>query len=365
MKEGQSHALERLPSLDGWRALSILLVLGGHCRFVHGHPGFFDIHLVQVFINGDLGVRCFFTISGLLITWLLLVEHDRDGHISLRHFYLRRALRILPVYFAYLGVLGCLAWLTPFSQTRANWIANLTFTTNYVPSSWCSGHLWSLAVEEQFYLLWPALLVVFALPSKPHLGLRVLCIPLVVAPVWRLINWMNWYPASLTPAFGIFSFCYYFDCLAFGCICAFLLKHHRALLEGWLARRPKAAAIAGVALILFPNLMSLAGVPLRLVMSSRFSFQACGMAILMLQSIISPQSCFYRLLNWKWVCHLGVLSYSIYIWQELFCTDPATFGLRSVWWMSFPGWVLSALVAAHLSYFLLERPLFRLRSRFR
>jgi peptidoglycan/LPS O-acetylase OafA/YrhL len=70
-------------------------------------------------------------------------------------------------------------------------------------------------------------------------------------------------------------------------------------------------------------------------------------------------------LNCKWIRHLGELSYSINIWQQLFCADPALYGLGTVWWLSFPGWLVPVFVTAYTSYYLLERPLFRLRSRFR
>jgi peptidoglycan/LPS O-acetylase OafA/YrhL len=92
-------------------------------------------------------------------------------------------------------------------------------------------------------------------------------------------------------------------------------------------------------------------------------FQATGFAILILQSILSPQ--FFKPLNWPVVRNLGVLSYSIYIWQMIFCSDPQNFGWPRVWFMSFPGWLLAAILAAILSYHGLEKPLTRLRARFR
>jgi peptidoglycan/LPS O-acetylase OafA/YrhL len=357
--------LHRLPSLDGWRAASILLVLGCHCHYVAGHPPLCDSFWYLFFFDGGLGVRCFFLISGLLITWLMLVEHDTAGGVNLRHFYIRRALRILPVYFTYLGVLFCLHLLTPFNQSRGAWISNLTFTTNFVEGSWPSGHLWSLSVEEQFYLLWPALFVACGMASKTRVAFRVLALPMLVAPAWRLMTYKQFYPRQLGPAFAHFSFFNYFDCLAVGCVCAFLLRHHRARLEKWLGGLPMVTAATGILLVFFPKLLFLVPLPGRIVMAFSFTFQSLGMALLVTQSIIMPQRGFYPVLNWKWVRHLGVLSYSIYIWQQLFCSNPALFGLTAVWWISFPGWFVPVLAVAHLSYFALERPLFRLRSRFR
>ena len=109
-KAANSH---KLPSLDGWRAVSIALVLLQHSSFAAGFPAMLDSALSGFKANGiepgSLGVRFFFVISGFLITWLLLQEQAKHGSISLKHFYLRRALRILPVYFFYLFVLGCVA----------------------------------------------------------------------------------------------------------------------------------------------------------------------------------------------------------------------------------------------------------------
>jgi peptidoglycan/LPS O-acetylase OafA/YrhL len=82
-----------------------------------------------------------------------------------------------------------------------------------------------------------------------------------------------------------------------------------------------------------------------------------------LQSIFSPQ--LFKPLNWPVIRNLGILSYSIYIWQMVFCSDPQNFGWPHVWFMSFPGWLLAALLAATLSYHGLEKPLMRLRARFR
>src|SRR5580692_2987014 len=137
----------RLQSIDGWRAVSIILVLGGHLHFSNAFPAA-DERVVGWFFDGNWGVRFFFVISGFLITHLLLQEHAKNGFISLRHFYLRRAYRILPVCIAYLIVLGV---FTQYSQSASMWLANFTFTTNFVETHHPSPttHLWSLGVEEQ------------------------------------------------------------------------------------------------------------------------------------------------------------------------------------------------------------------------
>src|ERR1035437_3942506 len=109
-------ALGRFPSLDGWRALSILLVLGAHCKATAGFPPRLGPVCYWIF-DGDLGVRFFFVISGFLITWLIMAENERNGRVNLWHFYARRALRILPVYFAFLCTLLALQLFTPYEQS--------------------------------------------------------------------------------------------------------------------------------------------------------------------------------------------------------------------------------------------------------
>src|SRR5207249_7673280 len=101
------------------------------------------------------GVTVFFVISGFLITGLLMREQGRSGQISLKRFYLRRAFRILPAFYTYiLLVMACGALgLVEIKKYDAVWAA--LFTADYREQPWVLGHSWSLAVEEQFYLLWP------------------------------------------------------------------------------------------------------------------------------------------------------------------------------------------------------------------
>jgi peptidoglycan/LPS O-acetylase OafA/YrhL len=219
---------KKLPSLDGWRAVSIALVLLLHSSYAPGFLSRFHWPIMR-FDAGDLGVRFFFVISGFLITFLLLQEHAKHDAISLKHFYMRRALRILPVYFFYLFVLG---FLTRYSQAPSAWLANATFTTNFFGTPWSTGHLWSLGVEEQFYLLWPWFLVVVLNRQEGCSKLlKILIVPLFVAPLVRMINYELWYPVTLEFLFQRASFFARFDSLAYGCLAAILFVHWRKPLE--------------------------------------------------------------------------------------------------------------------------------------
>src|SRR5262249_32954658 len=121
----------------------------------------------------------------------------------------------------------------------------------------------------------------------------------------------------------------------------------------------------GVFLILGPYcLIKLTLLPM-LTNVLAFTFQGIGFTILLLQSIISPSFGLYRCLNFKWVCWIGVLSYSIYIWQQIFCSKPALLGISPAWWLSFPGWLVPVFLVSIISFYGLERPLLALRARFR
>src|SRR5258708_33942090 len=147
----------RVPSLDGLRALSIALVLISH---LVGTRGFIVPQAIGRFFSlGELGVRVFFVISGFLITSLLLEELESEGRISLIRFYFRRTMRILPPYFTLIlavVLLEAAGWITLAPKDKLH---ALTYTSNYYPErSWYLGHTWSLAVEQQFYLMCAALL---------------------------------------------------------------------------------------------------------------------------------------------------------------------------------------------------------------
>lgn len=135
-----------LPSLDGIRAIAVFLVVFYHL----GVPG----------IPGGMGVLIFFVLSGFLITWLLLKEEERFGHISLKLFYARRTLRIFPAFYVYWFLIIGLSIISSRHIFRAQAVCSFFYISNYYqaifgdPNTGLS-HTWSLGVEEQFYLVWP------------------------------------------------------------------------------------------------------------------------------------------------------------------------------------------------------------------
>src|ERR1700690_1965841 len=137
--------MKRIPSLDGLRAISITLVVLSHLvKWKH-------VSLQVLETYGALGVHIFFVLSGYLITSLLLGEYERTSTISLRDFYIRRAYRIFPAALVFLAVVIALYWRQMHwyhAAAAVLYVANMD-----ISRPWIFGHLWSLSIEEQFYLL--------------------------------------------------------------------------------------------------------------------------------------------------------------------------------------------------------------------
>ena len=351
----------RLPCLDGWRCISILLVLLNHSRQLPGYDPSWD-RVVRWIPDGRFGVEVFFVISGFLITFLLLKEREKTGVISLRMFYVRRTLRILPAYVAFLGALATLCYFTALQIPFARWISLLTFTENYVETDWVPyRHIWSLCVEEQFYLIWPLMfcLVMGAVRSSEKL-LLLLMIPVVLAPLCRVYGYLH--PSSVVFYKNSFFNCC--DSLAIGCLLAVLTGFHGATIEKAMRRRPLIPVVLGVLLIV------LALVPVRLLIFGVFTVpfgitcNAIGVALLILASLIRPDLTCFRWLEWRPVAAVGVISYSLYLWQQLFCTSAQDYGLTSTpWFLSFPFWIVASFCAAVISYNFIEKPFISLKSR--
>jgi len=336
---------DHLPSLDGLRAISILLVLFGHLSGTRG----FGSPSLGVGDIAHFGVVVFFVISGFLITSLLLAEHEKRGRVSLKLFYARRALRIFPASYAYIGCIALL-WVAGLISLRGSdlWHA-VTYTVNYAPAtSWQVGHLWSLSVEEQFYMLWP-----FAFVSLgPRRALWVAAGVILMGPAARAASW---YFLRGNPYFHTEMFPVVADSLAAGC----LLARIRGWLEeqAWYTRlfRP-IPSLAVLAVILGTN--RLMGFTVTWVAGTVVINIA--VAFLVHRSVYCSQDWIGRALNWKPIASVGVLSYSLYLWQQLFLNRNSTSGVNA-----FPANLLLTVAAALASYVLLERPLLRLRHRLR
>ena len=363
----ESHVFPRrgkIPSLDGWRALAILVVLISRRVTATRYPAGARGRLDDIF-DGKFGVRIFFVISGLLITFLLLREAHETGGISLRSFYVRRALRILPVYYVYLGVLALLTVLGCYHDSLASWVCALTFTRDFGGAGYSGTvHFWSLAIEEQFYLAWPLCFVGLALWKKPRLYAALLSLVIAAGPFLRAHAAAelsgSWRSHLLSPL----SICMYVDSLAVGCLGAWAAWH-------WRARRWHPAALGAVvvaALLVIVEPQALWGIPAGaagLMRDVAPTLQAFAILLLIGVSVQPASGWLRRGLNARWVVWLGALSYSLYVWHMLFL---GTFiGEPMAGWPThdFRWWYAGAFAAACLSYYGLERPILRIKSRLR
>ena len=170
-----------VPGLDGIRALAITLVLFSHSTIFDQFTHLYAFGKVA----GYAGVTVFFVLSGYLITTLLLREEERVGGISPRLFYLRRALRLFPALWLYLMVVWII-WLAGWLPNIPwyDFISSLFYFRNLVGSGYETGHLWTLSLEEQFYLLWPIVLI--ALPRRNRTRLLIALISVLAVTVWRV-----------------------------------------------------------------------------------------------------------------------------------------------------------------------------------
>lgn len=331
--------MNRIPSLDGLRAISIAAVLLGHLTGTAGFPAWVGTIAQSRYLDlAHLGVRVFFVISGFLITGLLMREQERTGRVNLRQFYIRRTLRILPAYTVFVIVVFALAAAGVVLIKSSDVIRTLTYTSNYSMSrSWPVAHLWSLAVEEQFYLLWP---FTFVLLGQRRAGSAALIV-LILAPLVRTVE-ATFFP-RLMPIIG-FSFETTADALATGCLLA--LWNDRLKVQPLFQRAIAAWWIAPVFLLL----SVLAGIRYRPGLLVGDSLANVGVALLIARSVAYPRGAWGRFLNARVVAGVGTGSYSLYLWQQLFLNR-----YSDSWSTSFPVNLLLATICAYLSFRYIER----------
>ena len=347
----------KLPSLDGIRALCILLVIGAHATF---HSVGFPVawtRWVGYVVNAELGVRAFFVLSGFLISYLLEREQARTGRIALRAFWGRRLLRIAPVCYVYVAVLAALDLTTRADVGACGYFTSLAFLRDVdVCDGWLYAHLWSLSVEEQFYLLWP-LVLVFA----PRRARGVVAAALIAAA--PLCRWW-FHHTGARYALG-FSFPASMDALMLGCVAGLAFAGRRDLVTRIVEWRPRLGRALALAAIAVTWVLSGRVRFAPLTVSLGASLQGAAIAYLIPSYVLVQRGVGFRLLNLRPVRYLGTLSFSLYVWQQLFMVLPGSYGATDPWFLRFPFSLAAAALTAAASYHLLERPLLRRRARLR
>jgi peptidoglycan/LPS O-acetylase OafA/YrhL len=324
-----SDRARHIPTLDGLRAVAILMVIASHAHL--SEAGWYP-----VVADGYVGVLIFFALSGFLITTHLIWEYDSLGRVSLRDFYIRRAFRILPPALLYLAALAALARAGLIVCGWPSIRAALLFYANYVEHDWAVSHFWSLSVEEHFYFLWPALLIAGTVRRG---WLTALALAIAVVGLRFCVDHLEILGRLFGDrAHGNYHTDLVFDALLWGCCLAFGLRRYRPAVN--------AAAATLVAL----TAMCLLLVPLG---PSRATFVRDLLPAVLLGSVVAaPRAPIGRILDSRLMSFIGRLSYSLYLWQQLFLTSPD-------WhWPILAS--LSALFAcAYVSYRWVERPAIR------
>lgn len=351
-RAGASRAAFHVPSLDGIRAASFLLVFAAHAGLERVVPGGF-------------GVTVFFFLSGYLITTLLRMEQDARGTVSLRQFYLRRALRILPPFYLVLGIAAIAAAgsLIPGGVEGRPLAAQALHFANYwivlhgyegQPSG--TGVYWSLAVEEHFYVVFPCLyLVLRALVRdrrRQAMALWALCGAVLA---WRCVLV---YALHAAPDRTYVATDARFDSILFGCA---LALHGNPMLDGpsriseasWKYLFLPASALALLASFVYrdPGFRE----------TLRYTIQGAALTSVFIVAVRYPGWGPFRLLNLPVMTFLGVLSYPLYLVHHVMLgalgAAPLGPGLRAVIALA------ASIAVAWVIHELVEKPCARLRRR--
>lgn len=334
----------RIPGLDGLRGVCIVLVSVSHFAVANNLscPAWFR----QARFLGGPAVDMFFVISGFLITLLLLRELDREGTISLPQFFARRALRILPAYVAFLLATALLQRLSIVSLDGRGWALALTYTVNFVPHppAWI-GHVWSLSVEEHFYLVWPLILCL----GGSRVALRLLALAVAGAAALRCLLFYSLSRDAVDLDLLTFT---RMDTIAVGCLLAFVVREPRArpFFEK-LRPRPTLVAVAALAM-LFASICVL-GQSGKYCLFIKRPLEAALFALVIAACLANERSLLRSVLSCRPLVVLGVLSYSLYLWQPLL--HPPGNGWPYAW----PANIACATVCAVISYTCVERPSLR------
>ncbi|MDB2437232.1 acyltransferase [Hellea sp.] len=340
-----------IPGLDGLRAIAVLIVMVAHLGFEHIVPGGF-------------GVTVFFFISGFLITRLLLAESEKSG-IGLKNFYLRRFVRLYPaLLFMLFGTVAIYGLSGIGGPSATELTAGVFYFTNifqvfvrattdglpFMP--WT--HLWSLAVEEHFYLIFPAFMLLCNKNWKR--AAIILALLIAIVPLWRTFIMFGTdlpyadYNYMMTDA--------RFDSLAWGCLLSVLLhlKGNLKAFKPLLGLIP--TAIAGLAIIAS---FLIRDETFRYTL--RFTLQGAALFVLVLNFYYLKALDFaVTIAEWKWLAWIGQISYALYLWHV---------PIYDLVHRSIDRGPLSLLVTtvasfaiAAISFYIVEKPFVALRKRF-
>ena len=359
MSTAESHPVqEKIRGFDGLRGLAVIAVILTHMGMyaIWVKKGVLSTGALPM-VNGDAGVHVFFVLSGFLITALLVQEVQSTGTVSIRRFYMRRILRIFPLYFLVVGLVAAMQVVGNAEVPDRAFLYALSYTVNFMPRADYAGvfgHLWSLAVEEHYYLVWP---FVFGALFLRRRGLLLALAALVLAlfvylqgaglNAFRAAYFVDYWTVTAGASIVIGS--------VFG-----ILATARGLPLG-LTTALRSPATLFLAVLLYAHTAWGGSLPWELGKPVR----ALGVGLLLCYIAAHQESLVTRVLDLPPLRYLGVISYGVYLWQGFFLsTNPGRTATQT--WpprSQLAGLVLLALVAP-LSYQGFEKPILRLKRRF-
>ncbi len=336
-----------IPGLDGIRALAVLLVIAGH----------FGLPL----LNAALGVLIFFVLSGFLITWLMLKEVDRSGTVLLRNFYRRRMLRIFPAFYAFWF---CSLGISLFRGHFIHWgeaTSAFFYYSNYYLGLVHTGssqfpHTWSLSIEEQFYLLWPFLFIL----GKGNLKRLSWLIGGTILAVW-VHRSMLFLVFDVPQEYLYRAFDTRMDHLAIGCLLAVLLKRGALDNFAWHVTRRVWYPVVTLAVLMGVQTFHDSAF---FIFVFGYAFEPLLTALFLLQLIWWSETGAWRLFENPVVRYLGRISYPLYLWQQLTLFTAKRLTEQYPVFVQLVFAICVTVVFASASYYVVEKPFLRLKSRF-
>lgn len=349
--------MDRILGFDGIRALAAISVILTHTAVFKAllEQGWLSTAFVHS-VNGEAGVQAFFVLSGFLITSLLLIEHKKNGRISLYNFYVRRSLRIFPLYFLVVSLIAIFNFLGENVTNYKSLTFAALYSYNFIPLAWYSsvlGHTWSLAVEEHFYIIWPFIFISLTHRFKKLILLLLASIvfSLGLAIILANIDWLN-------QNFFIKRWSFIAGAnIAMGALVALLM--HDDQLKFKVANFFKNNTSIFIAIIFIFN--ELATIEENYYISQYI--RGLGFAVLVGWIAHNQQSKLTRALEIPPLNYLGKISYGIYMYQGFFLATGPYRAANQTWPPDQSIGLVLLIIAAPLSFHYFEKPLIRLKHK--
>jgi peptidoglycan/LPS O-acetylase OafA/YrhL len=338
----------RLPQLDGLRGVAILLVI------LHNQsPKYPSLHLEHLFANGWMGVDLFFVLSGFLITGILVDTKLSEGYF--KNFYARRCLRIWPLYYSLLCFMFVVVPFvhpaeaqTVFDKSSPWWAYPLFLQNFLVPTSTnATGPLavtWSLAIEEQFYLVWPWVVRYCSSAQVRRIAIAVMC----ASPVLRLLlsfNHVDLYPNVFCRLDGLMA----------GALLALLVRSD-SFVPARCVRRAWSVFLVAVPLAFVTEALHARWIV--------FSLTALASAALVYLSLYAEQGALQRALTNRFMVYTGTISYGLYLLHKIPFNMAKALQLDRYPLLAAPMLLVVCYGMAVVSWHLLEQPFLRLKRHF-